>query len=373
MEKRLAIIDPVGIKSGMNHYNNALCQSLANNKTETYVYSNYSVSDSVVEYRAFFGTFFSSKFLQLLNLLKGLILSALDCKKNKVQVAIVHVFSTHHMAFLSFLMLKLFRLKVIAISHDVSSFTNQDIPIYHHLIYNRWSNHIVVHNDFSKRQLLPRVSTSIHSKVSVIKHGSFLDIIDTSISKSSARKYLGLDANVKYLLFFGRLKATKRLDILLQAMTYIDQNTHLIIAGNPVNNNFDDYQRIINDLQISNRVFLDIGYVTDQKRDWYFQASDATVLPYEVIYQSGVLLMSMSYGLPVIASNIPPFKEVIQHQKNGLLFESLTPQDLAKKVNGLMLEEHMRLSLSESAIHTMNKDYAWQEIAKKYEALIIKI
>ena len=231
----------------------------------------------------------------------------------------------------------------------------------------------MVHNEFSKKQLLPLVSTESRSKVSVVKHGAFLDVIDTNISSSMSRQHLGLDANVQYLLFFGRLKATKRLDVLLEAMPYIHPNIHLIIAGKPVNNNFDDYQRIINELQISNRVFLDIGYVTDQKRDWYFQASDATVLPYEVIYQSGVLLMSMSYGLPVIASNIPPFKEVIQHQKNGLLFESLNPQDLAQKVNELMPVEHRRISISDAAISTMKKEYSWQEIAKKYEALITKI
>ena len=373
MEKKVAIIDPVGIKSGMNHYNNSLCASMANLKIATYIYSNYNAPHSAIESRPYFGTFFSSKFLQLLNLLQGLFLSCLDCKKNKIKIAIVHVFSTHHMAFLSYLLLKLFGLKVITISHDVSSFTSQDISFYRHLIYNRWSSHIVVHNEFSKKQLLPLVSTESRSKVSVVKHGAFLDVIDTNISSSMSRQHLGLDANVQYLLFFGRLKATKRLDVLLEAMPYIHPNIHLIIAGKPVNNNFDDYQRIINELQISNRVFLDIGYVTDQKRDWYFQASDATVLPYEVIYQSGVLLMSMSYGLPVIASNIPPFKEVIQHQKNGLLFESLNPQDLAQKVNELMPVEHRRISISDAAISTMKKEYSWQEIAKKYEALITKI
>ena len=31
--------------------------------------------------------------------------------------------------------------------------------------------------------------------------------------------------------------------------------------------------------------------------------------------------MSMSYGLPVVASQIPSFEEVIEDGKNGLLFE----------------------------------------------------
>lgn len=370
MEKQLAIIDPVGIKSGMNHYNDCLCNSLVQQGVKPYIYSNYKATHTSIQYRAFFGRFFSNKLIQLFNLLKALFQSCLDCKRNHINVVIVHVFSTHHMAFLTFLFLKLFGLKTITISHDVSSFTNQDNPFYHNLIYNRWSNYIVVHNAYSKSQLLPLIGKSVHATVRVIKHGAFLDLVDRSVASNEAQQHLALDPKYKYLLFFGRLKTTKRLDILLEAMPYIHSNTRLIIAGKPVNGKFDAYQQIIDRLSIAERVILDIEYITDAKRDWYFQASDATVLPYEVIFQSGVLLMSMSYGLPVIASDIPTFKELIQHQHNGLLFESLNPMDLARKVNDLMDSKTMRLTISNGAIQTMKNDYSWDDIAKQYKAII---
>ena len=84
---------------------------------------------------------------------------------------------------------------------------------YHHLIYNRWSDRIVVHNSYSLDHLLPQIESKMHSKVSVLKHGSFVGLPDNSISKKSARKALNLDEQRQYILFFGRLKPNKRLDL----------------------------------------------------------------------------------------------------------------------------------------------------------------
>ncbi len=370
---KVAIIDPVGVKSGMNHYNNGLCQSLSRIQITPYIYSNYTAPSNDIQSRSFFGTFFSSKWMQTLDFIRGIILSVIDCKKNNIKTAIVHVFSTHHMAFLTYLIVKIAGLKIITISHDVSSFTNQDNWLYHRFIYNRCSSHIVVHNDYSKDHLLPLISPKAKASLSVIKHGSFIDLVDQSVTASYARTRLNLKPDRQYLLFFGRLKPTKRLDILLEAMPKIDPDIHLIIAGKPIKNNFKSYQQRIEELGISHRVVLDIDYISDEKREWYFKGVNAMVLPYEVIFQSGVLLMSMSYGLPVIASNIPPFKEVVQHQQNGLLFESLKVDGLACTINDLMADESLQSVLSEGAKWSMKNDYSWETIASKYAALIATV
>jgi glycosyltransferase involved in cell wall biosynthesis len=370
MEKRVAIIDPVGIKSGMNQYDIYLCQALDDLNVQTFIYSNFESHSKSIVSKLFFGTFFSSKLLQLIDFLKGIILSCIDCKRQGVKEVIVHVFSTHNMAFLTYLMCKLFGFKIITISHDVSSFTNQDNRLYHRLIYNHWSDYIIVHNEYSKENILPLISPKVHSKIRIIKHGGFIELPDSNITKANARKELNLDFETPYILFFGRFKSTKRLDILLRAMSGINSSIHLIIAGDTGKESFDKYQNLINKLGISERVILDINYVSDSKRELYFKAADAMVLPYEIIFQSGVLLMAMSYGLPVVASDIPPFKEVIEHNKNGLLFESLNAKDLAHKINTLFEDKGSVHGFSKSAIETINTTFSWDEIAANYKQLL---
>jgi glycosyltransferase involved in cell wall biosynthesis len=274
------------------------------------------------------------------------------------------------MAFLTYLMCKLFGFKIITISHDVSSFTNQDNKMYHQLIYNHWSEYIIVHNEYSKEKILSLISPKVHSKIRIIKHGGFIELPDSNKTKAIARKELNIDVETTYILFFGRLKSTKGLDILLRAMACINSSIHLIIAGDTGKESFDKYQNLIDKLGISERIILDINYVSDSKRELYFKAVDAMVLPYEKIFQSGVLLMAMSYGLPVVASDIPPFKEVIEHNKNGLLFESLNAKDLALKINDLFEDNGSLHEFSKSAIETINTTFSWDEIAANYKHLL---
>ena len=102
MGHKIAIIDPVGIKSGMNHYDTFLCSALQNFNVEPYIYSNFELISETLVAKSYFGTFFKSKILQTFNFLQAMIRSCLHCKKNKIDTVIIHVFSTHNMAFFTF-------------------------------------------------------------------------------------------------------------------------------------------------------------------------------------------------------------------------------------------------------------------------------
>ena len=43
--------------------------------------------------------------------------------------------------------------------------------------------------------------------------------------------------------------------------------------------------------------------------------------------------MTLSYEKPVLVSNLPPLKEVINDNVNGFLFESEKPASLSEKIN----------------------------------------
>ena len=47
------------------------------------------------------------------------------------------------------------------------------------------------------------------------------------------------------------------------------------------------------------------------ERDRLFSVSDMIIIPYKKIHQSGVILMAMSNGLPVLASNLPGNTQLI--------------------------------------------------------------
>ncbi len=367
---KIAIIDPVGIKSGMNHYNTFLCDSLTKLEAKTFIYSNFEPDSEIINAKLYFGTFFKNKIYQIFNFLIGILKSCIDCKKNKIDVVIVHVFSTHNMAIITYFFIKLFGFKTITISHDVFSFTNQDNKCYYELIYNYLSNAIIVHNNFSFDLLISKIDLNMHSKVSVLKHGSFIGLSNNQITQKSARKILKLDEQSQYILFFGRLKTNKRLDLIIKAMPFINKSIKLIIAGHSGKDKFESYQSIIDELNLSSRIVLDINFISEKKRELYFKATNCVVLPYDFIFQSGVLLMSMSYGLPVVASRIPPFEEIIDDGINGLLFEKGNIKVLAKKINHLMNDKNLLNKIPQNAINHMKNNFSWDSVAKDYIKII---
>lgn len=368
MEK-IALIDPVGAKAGMDYYDLGLSYGLKENNVEVFLFSNFKDSKLLINSYTVFGKFYSNKLFQAINFFIGMFRACVVCKNKNINTVILHLFSTQLMSFLAFFICKLFGLKIIAISHDVSSFASDDNSLFKNLIYKNWSSKIVVHNQFSFDALCHSVD-GIQDKLSIIKHGSFVDMPDDDISKSAAFKKLNLDPNFKYILFFGQIKKVKKLDVLLQAMTDVDSDTKLIVAGKVWKDNFDDYQKIIDNHKLSDKVIIDIQFISDVKRELYFKIADLMVLPYQEIYQSGVLLMSMSYGIPCLVSDIPPFKEIISDQINGFLFESNNNKDLAQKINSILSNDEVLKLVANQSIESMKNQYNWTKIAKCYLELL---
>lgn len=94
----------------------------------------------------------------------------------------------------------------------------------------------------------------------------------------------------------------------------------LLIAGWLWKNEPSNYNALVEEMGIEDNVIWHHGYIPKNMVDNYYYASDAVILPYKQIYQSGVLLMAMSYGIPVIASNLPRMLEILKKEENEVLF-----------------------------------------------------
>jgi glycosyltransferase involved in cell wall biosynthesis len=136
----------------------------------------------------------------------------------------------------------------------------------------------------------------------------------TGLTPVEARRNLGIEDGDKTILFFGSIRPYKGLEYLVEA--FCDRarehpEYRLIIAGEPKNNS----DRYLSELQGSLnsepelKVIQRIHHVPDEEAELYFKAADVLVLPYTHIFQSGVLFLAYSFGLPVIAADVGSFHE----------------------------------------------------------------
>lgn len=203
-------------------------------------------------------------------------------------------------------------------------------------IQYRLADHIFVHTEQMKRELTGNLGVH-ESRSTVIPFGINNAVPNTCLTPSDAKRRLGLREGERAILFFGNIAPYKGLEYLIdayrQAVARRD-DYRLIIAGRP--KNCERYWREIReaireDVQ-SGRVVLKADYVPDDETEIYFKAADVLVLPYKHIYQSGVLFLGHSFGLPVLAADVGSLKDDIVEGKTGFVFKPEDPVDLAKAI-----------------------------------------
>jgi glycosyltransferase involved in cell wall biosynthesis len=73
----------------------------------------------------------------------------------------------------------------------------------------------------------------------------------------------------------------------------------------------------------------------------------------------------MAYGLPIIASDLPVLREILEHERNALLVD---PQDLAaweRALRRLVQDRSLRMRLGRTARTTFLQKYTWEQRARK--------
>ena len=127
-----------------------------------------------------------------------------------------------------------------------------------------------------------------------------------------------LDKNGKRIfLFFGLIRDYKRLDLLINAINQIESDNILVVIAGYCGD-FSQYNKMIAD---KNKFRCDIRLINNSEIADLFTISDFLVLPYDDATQSGPSLIALNYGLPIIASDLPAFKELISPGETGFLFK----------------------------------------------------
>lgn len=181
---------------------------------------------------------------------------------------------------------------------------------------------IFVHTDQMKQQLLNGFGVS-EQRVTVIPYGVYSMVRNSPLTQAEARQMLGLQPHHRVLLFFGRIVPYKGVNYLIEAFKTIalkDPGYRLLIAGDKESEeHWREIEQVIDENSLHEQVVQHTRHIEDDDIEMYFKAADVLVLPYIRIFQSGVLFMSYSFGLPVIATNIGSFEYDVIPGKTGFL------------------------------------------------------
>src|SRR5579863_2979118 len=205
-------------------------------------------------------------------------------------------------------------------------------------IQYRLCDHIFVHTKKMKDELCQDFGVA-EGRVTVIRHPINDAFPETDLTPSEAKLRLGVGDHEKAILCFGRIRPYKGIEQLLAAFKLLSadnqKNYRLIIAGEPMKGSEEylhEIQEAINRHFKPGHVIVRVQFIPDEEIELYFKGADVLVLPYKEIFQSGVLFLAYSFGLPVVATDVGSFREEIVEGSTGFLSKPGDPAELSRAI-----------------------------------------
>ena len=166
------------------------------------------------------------------------------------------------------------------------------------------------------------------------------------------------------VLFVGRLEKRKGLRFLLRAWPSVLERhprARLVVVGK--GRPLEGYRRFAAHQGWSPTDVVFAGYVATEDLPRYYQRCDVFCAPNTGQESFGIVLLeAMAAGAPIVASNIPGYRDVVTHGEQGLLVEAQDPEAIAAAIGQLLdsadLRESMRLAGQAKA-----RLYDWPRVA----------
>lgn len=261
--------------------------------------------------------------------------------------------------------------KVVTHIHDVSfkaypeMIMKKDLFFLNTLIPRsiKRSDKIIAVSDFTKNEIVKYYDTRpekidvIYNSINIIKNNES-EIVANEIKE----KY---NLPEEYILYLGTLQPRKNVSILLEAYAEIKEKIpgiELVIAGDRKAHNFDKkIDEVINKKDLDKDIFF-CGFVDARDKSLVYKMAKVFVFP--SFYEGfGIpILEAMSQNTAVLASDIPPHREVARDA--ALYFEPNNLDELKEKLYTICIDENLRnklIVLEKARIEV----FSWEKSAKK--------
>lgn len=170
------------------------------------------------------------------------------------------------------------------------------------------------------------------------------------------------DKSESEILFVGRIEPRKGLQFLIDALPLIKEEipeVRLTVAGG----GYKELKLNI-PIDVKNRVRF-LGFVAPKDLPEIFRKATVFMSPAVSGESFGIVLIeAMASGTPVIASDIPGYRCVIQDGENGLLAPPGNPEGIAREIVRVFKNEELKGSLVENGFKTANR-YSWERVSEE--------
>ncbi|WP_210440868.1 glycosyltransferase family 4 protein [Nocardioides xinjiangensis] len=174
-----------------------------------------------------------------------------------------------------------------------------------------------------------------------------------------------------YLLFVGRLVPEKAADLLIRAYRRVPGGLRLVIAGG--SSFTDDYVASLHRLARRDQRVVLSGYVYGDRLAELYSNAAAFVLPSNLEGMALTLLEAVSYGLPVVASDIAPNREIAGEQAGYRLFRTGDEEALAAALLRVLAGGQAERAAAARLRERVLADHCWDTAARQMREIYLEL
>ncbi len=172
------------------------------------------------------------------------------------------------------------------------------------------------------------------------------------------------------VLFVGRNEPRKGIGVLLGALPELARSVpgvRLVVAGA----GFDE-EKLLRRLpgHLRDRVFV-AGRVPNEELPGYYAAADVFCAPALGGESFGVVLLeSLACGTPVVASDIPGYRAVVERTGGGDTFPAGDEAGLASALQKMLSDGERREALARRGLEGV-REFSWEKLAPRLESVYL--
>jgi glycosyltransferase involved in cell wall biosynthesis len=193
--------------------------------------------------------------------------------------------------------------------------------------------------------------------------------LKAGVFRTGILNYHKTGSNKKYISYIGSLDTLKGVETLIESLQYTTTKPKLLIIGGKNKLEIEKIETFIKNVTPEAEVIIS-GWINKKKLDELLKETILGIVPMRDTFFNRFLTSPLklfdfySYGIPVICSDLPTGRELISENMTGLFFEPGNPQDLAKKIDSLLIDDNKIAEMS-NYIFENTSDLLWENRGNK--------
>jgi glycosyltransferase involved in cell wall biosynthesis len=231
-------------------------------------------------------------------------------------------------------------------------------------------DHYLIQTETARKEWMKKLNLP-EKKFTIIPNGINIEKFRCEINKEEKKKQLEIKENSTVITCISKLRRGKGHDILLKSFEKFyqyDNNAILLIVGDgereeELKNSIVNFNSKNSIKFLSNRT--DIAEI--------LSISDIFTLPTEKEGMSNAIIEAMIMGVPIITTDIPANRDVLENKKTGILIPVNNIDSLTEKIKILMADKFLWEKMSQDSKIEAEKKFDVQVVAKKFAEFYEKI